>query len=282
MSGPATRESFASGPAPYIMVRGLTVALDGQVVLEDVSFEIGTGELFGLVGPNGAGKTTLLRALGRMVPCHRGTIVIAGRDLAHYRSRELAALVASVPQRSSASFPFRCGDLVLMGRHPHLGRFQMEGEHDRALVRQAMQLTETTELADRAVTETSGGERQRVLIARALAQEPQLLLLDEPTSDLDIRHQVAVLGLVRRLTRQGMTAVAAIHDLNLAGRYCDRLALLDRGRFLVIGRPWEVLSKDHLEAAYGIPVAVHPDPVTGTPLVVPVPDDQAEGVGPCG
>ena len=177
-------------------------------------------------------------------------------------SKEVAAALALVPQIAPYTHGFTSIELVLMGRYPHLGRFQIEGKEDDRIARDAMRLTETEEFADRTLDTLSGGERQRVFVARALAQQPRILLMDEPTANLDVLHQLKVLDLVRQLVDDGLTAVAAIHDLNMAARYCDRLVLLSGGRVLAEGTPEEVLSPEMIESAFGVTSAVHRDPIT--------------------
>ena len=178
-------------------------------------------------------------------------------------SKDVAAALALVPQIAPYTHGFTSIELVLMGRYPHLGRFQIEGKEDDRIARDAMRLTETEEFADRTLETLSGGERQRVFVARALAQQPRILLMDEPTANLDVLHQLKVLDLVRHLVNDGLTAVAAIHDLNMAARYCDRLVLLNGGRVLAEGTPEEVLLPETIESAFGVTSAVHRDPITG-------------------
>ena len=238
------------------------------------------GQMVGLIGPNGAGKSTLLRTLSGILKYHRGAISLDGDNLNALSSKDLAAGVALVPQIAPYTHGFTSIELVLMGRYPHLGRFQVEGKEDDRIARDAMQLTEIDRFADRTLDTLSGGERQRVFVARALAQQPRLLLLDEPTSNLDVLHQLKVLDLVRQLVDDGLTAVAAIHDLNLAARYCDKLVLLSEGRVLAKGPPQEVLTPPIIESAFGVKSAVYKDPATGSlaiSLIGPA-DEHATGV----
>ena len=249
---------------------GLTVQLGDTRVVDDVDVALRPGELLGLVGPNGAGKTTLLRALLGLLPA-RGTVVLAGQPLAALGPRATARLAASVPQAGSAVGSFSAEETVLAGRTPHLRSFlQWETAHDRDVAWQAMDQTATAPLAERLVAELSGGERQRVLLARALAQEPRVLLLDEPTANLDLGHQVRVLGLVRRLVDEaGLAAIAAIHDLELAARFCHRLLLLHAGRVVAEGPPNAVLTPANLEQVYGVRAVVEANPhVAGLRITV--------------
>ena len=249
---------------PAISAQGLTYEVDAKRLLDGVSLHADRGQLVGLVGPNGAGKTTLLRALSGILRCQEGVVRFRGVDVEHLSSTEVATGVALVPQIAPYTHGFNVIELVLMGRYPHLGRFQIEGREDARIARDAMRLTETEQFADRTLDTLSGGERQRVFIARALTQQPRVLLLDEPTTNLDVLHQLKVLDLVRRLVDDGLTAIAAIHDLNMAARYCDRLVLLSGGRVLAEGPPEQVLSPETMESAFGVRAAIHRDPVTGS------------------
>ena len=262
---------------PAISAQGLTYEVDDKRLLDGVSLHADRGQLVGLVGPNGAGKTTLLRALSGILRCQDGVVRIDGVDVDHLSSREVAAGVALVPQIAPYTHGFNVIELVLMGRYPHLGRFQIEGREDNRIARDAMRLTETEQFADRTLDTLSGGERQRVFIARALTQQPRVLLLDEPTTNLDVLHQLKVLDVVRRLVDDGLTAIAAIHDLNMAARYCDRLVLLSGGRVLAEGSSEQVLSPATMESAFGVRAAVYRDPVTGSLAVgLIAPADERE------
>jgi iron complex transport system ATP-binding protein len=244
------------------------------VALRDVSLELAPGELLGLVGPNGSGKTTLFRAVTALVPALAGEVRIAGWDTAGLPQRELARLVAVVPQNPQLPEAFTALEAVLMGRTPHLRLLQAEGPADLKAVRRAMVATDSWALADRLIGELSGGERQRVVVARALAQEAQLLLLDEPTAHLDIGHQAAVLELMRAFCRgEGKAVLAAVHDLTLAAQYCHRLVMLDRGTVVAEGKPEEVLRVETLERVYETRVQVFPHPTTGRPVVAPQPHE---------
>ena len=196
--------------------------------------------------------------------CQDGAVRLEGTDLQSLSSRDVAATLALVPQIAPYTHGFTAIELVLMGRYPHLGRFQIEGSEDDRIARESMRLTETEQFAGRTLDTLSGGERQRVFVSRALTQQPRVLLLDEPTSNLDVFHQLKVFDLVRRLVDDGLTAIAAIHDLNMAARYCDRLVLLNGGRVLAEGTPEEVLTPGAIESAFGVKAAVYPDPVTGS------------------
>lgn len=253
-------------PTPEVLLtsQDITYRRDGSVLLQDVRLRVTGGEMVGLIGPNGAGKSTLLRVISGIWEASAGTITLLDRPLGRYSSKEIAQIVAQVPQITDLDFPFTVQQVVLMGRNPHLSRFQIETEHDRIVAKSAMQRTQSLHLADRLIGTLSGGERQRVLIARALTQEPRLLLLDEPTANLDIQHQINVLDLVQRLARdEGLGVVIAVHDLELAARFCDRLVLMNRGAVLAEGSPDEVLTPGHIHAAYAVDAQPFRDPITG-------------------
>ena len=247
-----------------ISVQNLFYEIDGKTLLDDVSLHIDQGQFVGLIGPNGAGKSTLIKAISGILRYQGGSVRLEGTDLSSISSREIAASLALVPQIAPYTHGFTSLELVLMGRYPHLGRFQVEGRADERIARDAMRLTETEKFADRTLGTLSGGERQRVFVARALAQQPRILLLDEPTSNLDVLHQLKALDLVQQLVEEGLTAVAAIHDLHMAARYCDRLVLLSNGRTLADGPPEEVLLPEIIESAFGVKSAVYRDPNTGS------------------
>ena len=238
--------------------------VEAKALLDRVELKADHAQLVGLIGPNGAGKSTFLRAIAGVLNPQEGEVRLEGVDLKSKSSREVAATLALVPQIAPYTHGFTARELVLMGRYPHLSRFQIEGEADEQIARDAMQLTETEEFAERTLDTLSGGERQRVFVSRALAQQPRVLLLDEPTANLDVLHKLRVLDLVRRLVDEGLTAVAAIHDLSMAARYCDRLILLSDGRVLAEGSPEAVLVPDTIESAFGVRSAVYRDPVTGS------------------
>jgi len=257
-----------SSGAPALELAGVEVALGGAAILRGVDLAVAPGEVVGLVGCNGAGKTTLLRLVTRVLAPDSGEIRIEGRPVAGYRRRELARCVAVVPQETSVPFPFRVAEVVLMGRTPHLGALAFDSREDLDRAREAMEQVGVAHLADRSILDLSGGERQLVMVARALVQEPRVLLFDEPTAFLDLRHRMEVLARVRGLARRGAAALVVSHDLGLAARLCDRLALLARGRILAVGSPGEVLTPERLREGFGVVADVVAGP-DGAPLVVP-------------
>jgi len=250
-------------------VSGIACAYDGTDVLSDVTVRLSPGDFVAVAGPNGSGKSTLIRALSRVLRPRLGSALLDGDDLYAIPARRSAQAIAVLPQESSVEFEFTCEEVVLMGRAPHLGRFETESDRDRKAVQEAMERTSTWELRKRAVLELSGGERQRVLLARAFAQEPRILLLDEPTAHLDLSFQVQILRLVRALRDEKKTAVlASLHDLNLAAAYADRIVLLSKGKIAAAGTPTEVLVEPVLRPIFGTEVTVRPHPDTGKPLVL--------------
>ena len=253
--------------------RGITVTLGDHVVLDGVDLTVDRGEWVSIVGPNGAGKSTLLRFLTGAVAGH-GDVHLGGRPLAALTRRERALSVAMVPQSPVIPVGMRVVDYVLLGRTPHIRPLGVEGPPDLAAVHDALGHLDLLDLADREVTTLSGGERQRVLIARALAQGAALVLLDEPTTALDVGHQQQVLELVDRLRRErGLTVVSTMHDLTLAGQYAERLVLLDEGRTVVSGTASEVLTEANLARYYGARVRIIHD--SGHPVVLPLREVQS-------
>lgn len=246
-----------------VSAEGLHYEIDAQTLLDDVSLNADRGQLVGLIGPNGAGKTTLLRAIAGILSCSEGVVLLHGADLKSATPRDIARALALVPQIAPYTQGFTALELVLMGRYPHMGRLQIEGKQDNLIARKAMRLTETEQFSGRTLDTLSGGERQRIFVSRALAQQPRILLLDEPTSNLDILHQLKVIGLVRKLVDDGLTAIAAIHDLQMAARYCDRLVLMKKGRVLTQGPPEDVITPDTIASSFGVKASVYKDPVNG-------------------
>jgi ABC-type cobalamin/Fe3+-siderophores transport systems, ATPase components len=253
-----------------IRLDDVDLSLAGTDVLDGVSLSVERGEFVALVGPNGAGKTTLLRAIQGILDPDAGRVTLDGERVSDLSASAASRRVATVPQDTHVGFSFTAEQVVEMGRTPHRSRF--DWTDDTGTVRAAMYRTETLALRDRAVDSLSGGERQRVILARALAQEPNGLLLDEPTANLDINHQIQVLELVSDLVREGRAAFAAIHDLDLAARFCDRLLLLSDGRVRARGPPGRVLADPALADAFDTETAVSRDRITGTHRITALPD----------
>lgn len=259
-----------------LTAQNIEFAYDGQTVLNGVDVSLEKRGLVALLGPNGSGKTTLLKILSGILPPRVGHVMMDGADLHTLNRRQIAQRIAMVPQELHVPFAFTVREMVLLGRTPYTRPLLGESAHDHAAVDRAMDLTETRALADRVFGELSGGEQQRVVIAMALAQEPQILLLDEPTVHLDINHQIEVLELIRKLNRErGLTVLATMHDLNLASLYFDRLILLNEGRIIVEGKPSEVLSAERVQAVFGAQVLVQAHPtMTNVPQVVLLPTNE--------
>ena len=254
-----------------LRIKGVGFRYDSRKALEAVTCEAVEREILGIIGPNGAGKTTLLRCINNTLKPQVGVVLINGEDVSRWDRRRIARHMGLVPQSAVITFPFTVLEVVLMGRHPHQSLFGGESERDLEVVREALRLTDTLRFATRPVTELSGGERQRVIIARALAQEPDTLLLDEPTLHLDLNHQLEVLGLVRRLTRErGLVTVMTSHDLNLAARYCDRLLMLEQGRVYAVGAPEEVLTPANIRRVYQVEAEITRHPATGMLHILPL------------
>lgn len=253
-----------------ITLEDITVTLDSTRILTDVSLSFDPGVFVALVGPNGAGKTTLLRTINGLIPPTTGIVTVNGAAIHGLSARAISRLVATVPQETSLGFDFSVRNLVAMGRTPHRGRFTPETAEDRSAVDHALERTATAHLADRPIGTLSGGERQRVLIARAVAQETPILLLDEPTANLDLNHQIQTLSMARAFADEGKTVVAAIHDLELAARFCQTIVLLHNGRVVAQGQPNDVLTADQLERVFDIPTTVGTNPITGTRTITPL------------
>lgn len=246
----------------------ITVALGSRPVLRAVDFALAPGELVGLIGPNGAGKTTLLRALAGLLPLDSGSVALDGSPLAAIERAARGRLLAYLPQGGQSHWAMPVASVVMMGRLPHLGPWRGPSDSDREAVTRALEACDVATLADRPVTQLSGGERARVLLARAMAVEPRVLLADEPVAGLDPAHQLDVMALLRGRARAGAGVVVVLHDLTLAGRYCDRLVLLHEGRVAAEGAPAAVLSPENLARCYGI--RAHYGDAEGAAFVIPL------------
>ena len=236
-------------------------------VLKGVSLKIKKGEFLGLIGPNGSGKTTLLRSMSKILTPRRGKVLYRGKDIAKISAKKLAQRIAVVPQLSVFTFSFTVEDFVLLGRIPYLPRFYLERKEDYLAAEEAMRLTKTLSFRERRINELSEGEKQRVVIARSLAQNPELLLLDEPAAHLDIRYQLEVFNLLRQLNQEkGITIVLVSHDLNLASQYASRLVLVNGGKIFSEGRPSEVITEENIQKVYKVRVRITQDE-EGNPVV---------------
>jgi len=243
----------------------------GQRVLDGVSLAVERATIVGLLGPNGSGKTTLLRILAGVLAPQSGSVTIDGRPIAQMSRRDLARRVAVVPQETHSAFDFSVIDMVLMGRYPHLGAFELEGAADQAIARDALAATGTAELEARPFATLSGGEKQRVVIASALAQASDVLLLDEPTAALDLGYQFEITALLRRLNAdRGTTMIVSTHDLNLVAALCERVVLLKHGRVVAHGATEATLTPEHIRLLYEVEADVQFNPLAGHLTVVPI------------
>jgi len=242
----------------------ISILFGQRAVLSDVSFDLNTGETIALLGPNGAGKTTLIRALNRSVPVANGDILLDGKRLTELSRREIAKRIAVVAQENETKFPVTVLEFVLSGRFVHGGAFGWESESDIQIARRSLSDCDLSEFADRFMNELSGGERQRVVLARALATGANILLLDEPTANLDLAHQALMFRLVRERCREkGASAIVITHDLNLAAEFADRVLLLSGGRVVASGRPSDVLTVENIRSVFAVDVLLDENPVTG-------------------
>ena len=258
---------------------GVDFSYNGKNVLQRVDLSFSKGDFAGIIGPNGAGKSTLLRCIWGICRPLGGCIRLFGKPIGDFSLRERARRMGVVFQEEGDYFDFRVKDVVAMGRYPYLKRFRGESEEDRRAVRLAMEWTDTTYLADRLITNLSSGERQRVILARSLAQDPEILCLDEPTSYLDITHKIQIFEILRTLNlRKGVTVIVISHDLNFAAEYCEKIVLLDRGIVVKEGTPHDIYQAEILSSVYGASLTVVPNPYSSAPnvLVIPGQDRSAK------
>lgn len=257
---------------PVVAITDLSHAFGSREVLKHLSFSIAGGDFFIIIGPNGSGKTTLMKLLAGVLKAASGNIRLFDRNIRSFSYKSLARRIAYVPQRLEVGFPFSVQEAVLMGRAPHQNVLGIAQEKDMETARQAMTITEVIHLADRKLDQLSGGEQQRVFIARALCQEPEIILLDEPTASLDLSHQIRVMDLMEKLKKEkSVTVVMVSHDVNLAAMYGDRLLMLANGAIASLGLPHDVLTFQNIEATYGCKVLVDKSPLGKWPRVTPVP-----------
>ena len=251
-----------------ISIDRVSFSYNSRPILQDISLQIKWQSILGLIGPNGSGKTTLLRLVSRVLQPQQGQILIEGQPLKDLRAAEIAKKMAVISSEQSFEFPFSVADIVAMGRFPHLSRLQKLTEKDRDIIEHSMKMTAVFHLKDRLISKLSSGERQRVLIARAVTQQPAILLLDEPNSHLDINHQLAIFHLLHQLNRERqLTIVVVLHDLTAAAAFCHSIVLLHEGRVAKEGIPKEVITAELIRQTYGADVDVHPSPRGGFPQV---------------
>lgn len=263
-----------------LVVEGVSFKYGDREVLSGLDLEAREGEMVGVVGPNGSGKTTLLKVISGVMRPSAGKVIIDGADVAALSDGERAKLISVVPQNPELPLNISAIDLVLMGRNPHLKLLQWPGEADLAIARKAMELTDVLSVAAREVESLSGGERQRAVVAMAVAQEAPVLLLDEPTSNLDLGHQTGIMDLAKDLQQRHRGALlVAMHDLTLAAQYCDRVVMLEGGRAYAMGPPGDVLTVDNIARVYGTDVFITSHPQSGTPVVLPASRRRRRGYG---
>ncbi|MFO7963657.1 MAG: ABC transporter ATP-binding protein [Desulfobacterales bacterium] len=257
---------------PVIDIKDIAFSYENEPILNDITFRVAPNEFFIIIGPNGSGKSTLLKLISGLLEPLSGHIDIGSIPLKHYSRKALARKIALVPQISSVDFPFTVLEVVLMGRAPHLGMLGLEQKQDVEIAWRSLEFTGIAPLAYRKVTRLSGGEQQRVFIARAICQEPEIILLDEPTAALDLAHQIRVMDLMEQLkAEKGITIVMVSHDVNLAAMYGERLLLLKSGHIVRAGHPREVITYDILEKAYGCTLLVDESPLGNFPRITQVP-----------
>lgn len=253
-----------------VLIENLTFKYDIDEVLKRIDIDIPRGSFVSILGPNGSGKTTLLKNICNILKPDSGKILINNRNVNDIKYKELAKIVAVVHQSSDIQFEFSVFDIVLMGRFPYIGRFKSESKKDIEIAKEAMINTGIWELRDKGINEISGGERQRVMIARALTQQPEILILDEPISNLDIKYQIGILELCKKLNKEnGLTIITTLHDINLAGRYSDYLVLLDKGRVNIMDTPEKVLTQENISSVYDIKVDILKRNGDKTPYIIP-------------
>ncbi|EOC99911.1 ABC transporter ATP-binding protein [Caldisalinibacter kiritimatiensis] len=258
--------------AETIKIESLDFGYGDKLILKGINLDIEKGDFVSIIGPNGSGKSTLLKNITSILKPNSGSVKIDGVDVKNYRPKELAKKLGFVPQDTNIAYDFTVFDVVLMGRSPYLGRFEREKQIDYEITTNALKATDTIGFSDKSIKEISGGERQRVIIARALAQQPEILLLDEPTSHLDINHQMEILYLLQKLNKeQNMTMVVVLHDIDLAARFSNKIVLLKEGQILSIGTPNEVITKENMEEAYKIKMVINENPFSNSLFVTPLP-----------
>ncbi len=254
-----------------VELENIIFGYDKERILNDISIDIQSQKFTTIIGPNGSGKSTLLKVISSLISPDNGIVRLDGIDIKNMSQLDIARKVAVVPQENNIEYRFTVQDIVMMGRYPHLGRFQTESIRDYKLVGNALEMTNTIHLKDRYINELSGGEKQRVIIARALAQQPKIILLDEPTSYLDIQHQVEILELLENLNKEeGLTVIAILHDINLAARFSNNMILLKDGTVIGEGNPREVITLENLKNAYEIDMIISKNPYSNSPYVIPL------------
>lgn len=252
-------------------ITDLTIKYDAMIALNKLNLKLEKGKFYCIIGPNGAGKSTLLKSITKNLDNSRDSIFIDGIDIRDLKIKELAKKISVVPQETSIDFDLLGEEIVLMGRIPHLKRLEKEGPRDLEIVKNSMKKTNTLHLKNRSITKMSGGEKQRIIVARALAQEANIMLLDEPVSQLDLHNQIEIMNIVRELVdKEGLTALCVLHDINLAVNYSDEIIIMKEGRLISKGLPEDVINQENIEETYGIKVNIINNPVTKKPFIIHV------------
>lgn len=252
-------------------IKNLTIDYNGIKAVEDLNIDFKKGRFYTILGPNGAGKSTLLKAISKNIEDMKGSIFIDNVNIKDLKIKNLAKKISMVPQETSIDFDLLGEEIVLMGRIPHLKRLEKEGGRDFSIVKEAMIKTNTLHLRNRSVTRMSGGEKQRVVVARALAQEAGIMLLDEPVSQLDLHNQIEIMNIIRDLVdREGLTAICVLHDINLAVNYSDVILIMKDGKLVSMGKPADIIREDIIEETYGISVKIIENPITNKPFIIHV------------
>ncbi|WP_027634044.1 ABC transporter ATP-binding protein [Clostridium hydrogeniformans] len=253
-----------------IGVKDLSCILSEKNILNNINLNFEEKKLYTIVGPNGSGKTTLLKHICKILDVNQGDIYIEGKSIGRFSGRDLSKNLSSVPQNTHTNFSYNVFDIVLMGRNPHIGRFQKESKADIEIAEKAMKITGTYDLRNEDIDVLSGGERQRVIIARALTQETPIMLLDEPISQLDIHHQIQIMNILKELVEKfNKTVICVLHDLNIAAQYSDEIILLDKGKVFRKGHPSQVITKEILREVYGMEFHIMENPINSSPLILP-------------
>ncbi|KXZ40675.1 iron complex transport system ATP-binding protein [Alkalithermobacter thermoalcaliphilus JW-YL-7 = DSM 7308] len=254
-----------------VNIDNLSYSFEDTKVLDNINLNIEKGKFYSIIGPNGSGKTTLFKNISKALQVPRNTIFIENKDITRIASKDMAKKVSCVPQDTNIEFDFSVIDIVLMGRTPYLRMFQDETDEDIQIAKMAMEMTNTWHLKDKKINQISGGERQRVIIARAIAQSTQIILLDEPISNLDIHNQIEILDTIKKLNKEkNLTVISILHDLNLALAYSDEIFLLNKGKIVSKGDPHKVLTEENIKNVYNMKVNIIKNPLTGNPYIIPV------------
>lgn len=252
-----------------VKIKNLTIDYNGIRALNNMNLDFEKGKFYTILGANGAGKSTLLKAISKNLDNPRGSIIIDGLDIRDLKIKDLAARISMVPQETSIDFDLLGEEIVLMGRIPHLKRLEKEGSKDLQIVRQAMEKTNTLHLRNRSVIKMSGGEKQRIIVARALSQEAGIMLLDEPVSQLDLHNQIEIMNIIRNLVNtEGLTAICVLHDINLAVNYSDEIIIMKEGSIISKGKSEDIIKEENIENAYGIKVNIIENPITKKPFII--------------